>query len=63
MRFCQRRASLVKQQRLAACHASTNCCCFLIAAYFIAVQKRKSIKKIRLAEDLGEEDELDDMED
>ena len=28
-----------------------------------AVQKRKSIKKIRLADDLGEDDELDDMED
>jgi hypothetical protein len=28
-----------------------------------AVQKRKSIKKIQLADDLGEDDELDDIED
>ena len=47
---------------LAACLANTQCCCSLIAA-MCAVQKRKSIKKIRLADDLGEDDELDDMED
>ena len=55
-------APLVKQRRLAAYLANTPCCCSLIAV-LRAVQKRKSIKKIRLADDLGEDDELDDMED